>query len=115
MTYPFGSTRPVRRETYALIVYLHGGAFFLGSLDTHDHVARALAKETGCKVLSVGYRLAPEHAFPAGLEDCHAVVRWAAGNGDSLSWDHKTLAVAGDSSGGKLRGRRRRAGSRRGP
>ncbi len=90
---------PGEAETYALIVYLHGGAFFLGSLDTHDHVARALASETGCKVVSVGYRLAPEHAFPAGLEDCHAVVRWAVGNGDGLSWDHTTLAVAGDSSG----------------
>jgi acetyl esterase len=90
---------PAEAETYALIVYLHGGAFFLGSLDTHDHVARALARETGCKVISVGYRLAPEHAFPAGLDDCHAVIRWAVGNGDGLAWDHRTLAVAGDSSG----------------
>ena len=88
--------------SYRLIVYLHGGAFFLGSLDTHDHVARSLAKETGCKVVSVGYRLAPEHPFPAGLEDCHSVVRWVARSGDSLSWNHATLAVAGDSSGGNF-------------
>jgi acetyl esterase/lipase len=91
---------PTDAATYGLIVYLHGGAFFLGSLDTHDHVARSLAKETGCRVVSVGYRLAPEHAFPAGLEDCYAVIRWAAGSGDSLGWDRKTLAIAGDSSGG---------------
>ena len=64
------------------------------------HVARNLAKETGLEVISVDYRLAPEAAFPAGLEDCHAVVRWAAENGEALKWDGKTLALAGDSSGG---------------
>jgi len=91
---------PREASTYGLIVYLHGGAFFLGSLDTHDRVARSLAKETGCKLVSVGYRLAPEHAFPAGLEDCYAMVRWVAHNGERLACDGKTLAVAGDSSGG---------------
>ncbi|VXC06424.1 alpha/beta hydrolase [Arthrobacter sp. 8AJ] len=91
---------PVDADAYGLLVYFHGGAFFLGSLDTHDHVARALAKETGHKVISVGYRLAPESAFPTGLEDCYGVVRWAAGHGDTLDWDGKNLAIAGDSSGG---------------
>ena len=87
-------------EASGLIVYFHGGAFFLGSLDTHDHVARALAKETGHTVVSVGYRRAPEAAFPAGLEDCYGVVRWAADNGGALGWDGRNLAIAGDSSGG---------------
>ncbi len=87
-------------EAHGLLVYFHGGAFFLGSLETHDHVARSLARETGLKVVSVGYRLAPEAAFPAGLDDCHAVVRWAAEQGGSLGWDGTTLALAGDSSGG---------------
>ncbi len=91
---------PVDAEAYGLLVYFHGGAFFLGGLDTHDHVARSLAKETGLKVVSVGYRRAPEAAFPAGLHDCYAVVRWAAGNGERLAWDGATLAIAGDSSGG---------------
>ncbi|WP_285572750.1 alpha/beta hydrolase [Streptomyces sp. RTGN2] len=91
---------PADADSYGVLVYFHGGAFFLGSLDTHDHVARSLAKETGLKVLSVGYRLAPEAAFPAGLDDCYAVVRWAAEEGESLAWDGMTLAVAGDSSGG---------------
>ncbi|PWU44164.1 alpha/beta hydrolase [Micromonospora globispora] len=91
---------PVDAEAYGLLVYFHGGAFFLGSLDTHDHVARSLAKETGLKVVSVGYRRAPEAAFPAGLEDCSGVVRWAAENGQQLEWDDTTLAIAGDSSGG---------------
>lgn len=93
---------PMEADSYGLLVYFHGGAFFLGSLDTHDHVARALARETGHKVISVGYRLAPEAAFPAGLDDCYGVVRWAAGKGGSLKWDGKNLAIAGDSSGGNF-------------
>ncbi|OOL31893.1 alpha/beta hydrolase [Rhodococcus rhodochrous] len=91
---------PVDADSYGLLVYFHGGAFFLGSLDTHDHVARNLAKETGLKVVSVGYRRAPEAAFPAGLQDCLGVVRWAAENGEALKWNGETLALAGDSSGG---------------
>ncbi|RZL84904.1 MAG: alpha/beta hydrolase [Rhodococcus sp. (in: high G+C Gram-positive bacteria)] len=91
---------PVESDSYGLLVYFHGGAFFLGSLDTHDHVARSLAKETGLRVISVGYRRAPEAAFPAGLQDCHVVVRWAVENGEDLKWDGGTLALAGDSSGG---------------
>ncbi|MFB7217495.1 alpha/beta hydrolase [Streptomyces sp. NPDC056227] len=91
---------PVEADNYGVLVYFHGGAFFLGSLETHDHVARSLAKETGLKIVSVGYRLAPEAAFPAGLDDCYAVVRWAAEEGASLAWDGTTLAIVGDSSGG---------------
>ena len=93
---------PAEADRYGVIVYFHGGAFFLGSLETHDHVARSLAEETGLKVVSVGYRLAPEAAFPAGLDDCHAVVRWVAEEGESLAWDGITLALAGDSSGGNF-------------
>ncbi|WP_406632487.1 alpha/beta hydrolase [Pseudarthrobacter quantipunctorum] len=93
---------PAQADSYRLLVYFHGGAFFLGSLDTHDHVARALAKETGHKVISVRYRLAPESVFPAGLDDCYGVVRWAAEQGSSLGWNGKNLAIAGDSSGGNF-------------
>lgn len=93
---------PVEADSYGVLVYFHGGAFFLGSLETHDHVARSLAKETGLKVISVGFRLAPEVAFPAGLDDCYAVVRWAAEEGGSQAWDGTTLAIAGDSSGGNF-------------
>ncbi len=91
---------PAEAGSYGLLVYFHGGAFFLGSLNTHDHVARSLAKETGRKVISAGYRRAPEAAYPAGLTDCYEVVRWAAENAESLGWNGHTLAVAGDSSGG---------------
>ncbi|CCH88420.1 Esterase/lipase [Modestobacter italicus] len=90
---------PVAADTYGLLVYLHGGAFFLGSLETHDHVARSLAQATGLKVIAAGYRRAPESAFPAGLQDCYGVVRWAVAHGAELDWDGGTLALAGDSSG----------------
>ncbi|KQN89367.1 alpha/beta hydrolase [Arthrobacter sp. Leaf69] len=93
---------PLEADAYGILVYFHGGAFFLGSLDTHDHVARSLARESGYKVISVGYRLAPEASFPAGLDDCYGVVRWAAEQGGSLGWDGTNLAVAGDSSGGNF-------------
>lgn len=92
---------PTGADSHGVLLYFHGGAFFLGSLETHDHVARALAAETGLKVVSVGYRLAPEAAFPAGLQDCYAVLRWIAEQGGvGLRWDGRTLAIAGDSSGG---------------
>ncbi|MFI1462193.1 alpha/beta hydrolase [Nocardia carnea] len=88
---------------YGVLVYFHGGAYFLGSLETHDHIARHLAQATGYKVVSVGYRRAPENPYPAGLQDCYGVVRWAAGAGaHHLGWDGATLALAGDSSGGGM-------------
>jgi acetyl esterase len=93
---------PAEAEAYDLLVYFHGGAFFSGGVDSHDGIARALAKETGCRVISVGYRLAPDAAYPAGLDDCYAVVRWAAENGGILRWSGERLAVAGDSSGGNF-------------
>lgn len=91
---------PVEAVEQGVLVYFHGGAFFLGSLNTHDHVARSLAKETGLKVVSVGYRLAPEIAFPSGLQDCYGVVQWVSENRETLQWDGGTLAIGGDSSGG---------------
>lgn len=94
--------RPTDEVPHGLLVYLHGGAFFLGSLDTHDHVVRSLAAATGLTVVSVDYRRAPESAYPAGLQDCYGVVRWVVEHGDALGWDGARLAVAGDSSGGNF-------------
>lgn len=91
---------PQEADEYGVLVYLHGGAFFLGSLDTHDHVARALAATSGFRVVAVGYRLAPESAFPSGLQDCYDAVRWVVDNAGRLRWDGRRLAVVGDSSGG---------------
>jgi acetyl esterase len=83
-----------------VLVYFHGGAFFSGSLETHDVICRSLANASGYIVVSVGYRLAPEAAFPAGLDDCYSVVRWIAEGASGIPWDGKRLALAGDSSGG---------------
>jgi acetyl esterase len=95
--------KPTAAAAHPVLVYFHGGAFFLGSLNTHDHVARALADATQSVVVSVDYRLAPEHAFPAGLSDCYAVVEWIARHGrdpgNDIGWNGQTLAVIGDSSG----------------
>ena len=63
---PVRLTRRLEAESYGLLVYFHGGALLLGSLETHDQIARSLAKESGFRVISVGFRRAPEHAFPAG-------------------------------------------------
>ena len=86
----------------ALTVYFHGGGWVLGDLDTHDTVCRALARASGTRVLSVDYRLAPEHPFPAGVEDALAAYRDAVARADELGADATRVAVAGDSAGGHL-------------
>ena len=83
-------------------MYFFGGGWSLGTLDTCDDVCRRLANGAGCVTVSVGYRLAPEHKFPAAVEDCYAAVAWAAANAGELGADPSRLAVGGDSSGGNL-------------
>ena len=86
---------PAAADGERLVVYFHGGGWVIGSLDTHDGSCRALANRSGCRVASAGYRLAPEHRFPAAVEDCWKVTRWA--------FDQRAaVAVAGDSAGGNL-------------
>jgi acetyl esterase len=89
-------------EDRPLIVYFHGGGWTIGDLDTCDSVCRFLAANTPAAVLSVGYRLAPEHPFPAAVEDALAAYRWAAVGNSRLGVDHGRIAVAGDSAGGNL-------------
>ncbi len=88
--------------TSALLVFLHGGAFVYGDLDSHDAVCRFLAERAGVQVLAVDYRLAPEHPFPAAYDDAVAAYRWAVENAADLGADPARLAVGGDSAGANL-------------
>ena len=85
-----------------ILLYFHGGGWVIGSLDTHDDVCRRLALHSGCLVVSVDYRLAPEHKFPAGVEDSLAALRWVGRHGAEIGGDPSRLAVGGDSAGGNL-------------
>lgn len=87
-----------------LLVYYHGGGWVIGTLDTHDATCRALCSTSGAAVLSVAYRLAPEHPFPAPLDDCYEALCWAADRAETLGIDAHRLAVGGDSAGGNLAG-----------
>ncbi|MCQ9639661.1 alpha/beta hydrolase [Chryseobacterium sp. WG14] len=84
------------------IIYVHGGWFIAGGYETHDAVARKLANKTGSVIIFVDYRLAPEHPFPAGLNDTIDAVKWVADHADSLGIDQNQIGIIGDSAGGAL-------------
>ncbi len=85
-----------------VLVFYHGGGYVIGDLDTHDYVCRKLANVARCCVIAVDYRLAPEHKFPAAVEDAAAALRWIVGEAASLNIDPDRVAVGGDSAGGNL-------------
>jgi acetyl esterase len=89
-------------EPGPVLVFFHGGGWVVGSVETHDGITRALAQRSGCAVISVDYRLAPEHPFPAGLDDAWSATRWVLANAGELGFDPGRVAVGGDSSGGNL-------------
>src|SRR5262245_8546779 len=93
---------PRGRAPFPGLVYFHGGGFVLCNLDSHDGICRSLANAAGCVVVSVDYRLAPEHCYPAAPEDCYAATQWVAKNGAELGIDVMRLAIGGDSAGGNL-------------
>ncbi|PPK68354.1 alpha/beta hydrolase [Actinokineospora auranticolor] len=95
--------RAVRAGTPSpVLVYFFGGGWTLGTIDTADAICRRLTNAAGCTTVSVGYRLAPEHKFPAAVHDCHAAVRWVAAHAAELGVDPDRIAVGGDSAGGNL-------------
>lgn len=94
---PENSTSPL-----PLVVFFHGGGWVIGTIETHDATARAIVQTSGAAVLSVGYRLAPEHQYPAPVEDCYDALLWASQHASALGCDPERLAVAGDSAGGNL-------------
>jgi len=89
-------------ERLPIVVYYHGGGWVIGDLDTHDAIARYFCAHADVIVMNVDYRLAPEHKFPAAVEDCYLAACWAADHGADLGGDPSRIAVAGDSAGGNL-------------
>jgi acetyl esterase/lipase len=94
--------RPRTERPLPTIVYFHGGGFVVGDLDTHEGVCRLLCRDVGAVVVSVDYRLAPEHRFPAAVDDAYAALGWVAEHIDDYGGDPDRLAVGGDSAGGNL-------------
>jgi acetyl esterase len=86
----------------AALVFFHGGGWVVGSIETHDGITRALANRSGCIVVSVDYRVAPEHRFPVAIDDAWSATRWVLANAAELGIDPGRVAVGGDSSGGNL-------------
>lgn len=105
---PDGGRLPVRvyvphgSEPQGVCLYFHGGGWVLNNLDTHDDLVRRLAATSGCVFINVDYRLAPEHKFPAAIEDAYAAVKWVHSHAAQFGWDPRRIAVAGDSAGANL-------------
>lgn len=85
-----------------VLLYLHGGGFVVGGIDTCEGMCRRIAQQSGAAVVAIDYRLAPEHRFPACLDDCFAALQWLVREGASIGVDGKRIAVGGDSAGGSL-------------
>lgn len=101
-TIPIRITLPKATGPLPILVYFHGGGWAFGSIEQSDAFCRKLTNRSGCIVVSVGYRLAPEHKFPIPLEDCYAATLWVKQHAQEFSGDANRIAVSGDSAGGNL-------------
>lgn len=94
--------RPSSPRPHAVMVSMHGGGWVMGSLDSDEFKSHFIAHQSGCAVVSVDYRLAPEHPFPVPLEDCYAVTEWVAAQAATLGFDSDRIGITGGSAGGNL-------------
>ncbi|GHO90553.1 acetylhydrolase [Reticulibacter mediterranei] len=101
-TIPVRIYTPEGQGPFPVLIFFHGGGWVIGDLDTHDAICRSLTRSAGCVTVSVDYRLAPEHKYPAARDDCYAATKWVAENARSFNGDPERLAVGGDSAGGGL-------------
>jgi acetyl esterase len=101
-TIPVRVYTPAGQAPFPVLVYFHGGGWVIGSVETYDVLCRALTNAAGCIVVSVDYRLAPEHKFPAAAEDAYAAAKWVATNAAAVAGDAARIAIGGDSAGGNL-------------
>jgi len=99
---PIRIFRPEGFGPFPVLVFFHGGGWVVGTLDTHDDVCRALGHRSGCVVVSVDYRRAPECKYPAAVDDCYGAVQWLVKNAAAFNGNPQQLAVCGDSAGGNL-------------
>lgn len=99
---PLRVYRPDQDGPLPALIYFFGGGWTLGSIETADGISRKLANAVPCQVITVGYRLAPEHPFPAAVHDCHKAAQWIAAHAKELQVDPARLVVGGDSAGGNL-------------
>jgi acetyl esterase len=94
--------RPRGTGPFGALVFLHGGGWVIGDLETHDGICRAMTNAAGCVVASVDYRLAPESKYPVAVHDAYAALAWVSANASALGVDPRRIAVGGDSAGGNL-------------
>src|SRR2546426_5082395 len=101
-TIPVRIYTPEGKGPFPVLVFFHGGGWVIGNIESHDAICRSLTNLAGCITVSVDYRLAPEHKFPAAPEDCYAATQWVAALAATFNGDSTRIAVGGDSAGGNL-------------